>query len=200
MIGIAENIAIMVSRAMLRFMDARRTLVAATAIMAFAVLSPCDLSAGVNPEREITLYRLGTPIKFSEGENAGYYKSSGWDEASEYYTWTEGNSSTLKLTLSTMDIPAIVTLKAKLKPFLIPKYIESQLIEVYINGGQVTRWVAKGTKVSELEVRVPGRLIKKRGTVDLEFRIPDAVSPSDFGIENSDKKAHGAAFYEIILY
>lgn len=189
----------MISRAMLRYLAVRRTLAVATTLMAFSVLCPTDLPAGTRQAREITLYRLGTPIKFGDGGNAGYYKKSGWGAAMDGYTWTEGNSSSLYLPLATMDIPAGVTIKAKLKPFLIPEYIESQLIEVYVNGGKVARWVAKGSKVKELEVRIPGRTLKKRGVAEIEFRIPDAVSPLDFGT-GSDDKAHGAAFYEVEVY
>ncbi len=199
MIGIVGTIALMLSRAMLRYVAVRRTLAVATTLMAFTVFCPGDLSAGSGPEREITLYRLGTPIKFGDGESSGYYKKSGWGEAGDGYTWTEGSRSSLHLPLATMDMPTGVTIKAKLKPFLIPKYVESQLIEVYVNGGQVARWVAKGSKVRDFEIRIPGRTLKKRPVVELEFRIPEAVSSLDFAA-GSDDKAHGAAFYEVIIY
>ena len=145
-------------------------------------------------ERPHEKYQLNDVIAFGLGGNARHWKKRGWSVIEKGFTWTVGQSATLKIPLEELPEGNLI-LSANVFPFLGAGKIKMQEVNVYINDIKVAVWPV--TAAGEFRTSFP-RTYLSQGYANVRFDMPDCVSPLDFMISVDDRKL-GLAFQRIVF-
>lgn len=122
------------------------------------------------------------------------YRVSGWSKTEGNFAWTEGTSAKLALPVSAEAgrLTVNMTLRGLIKPPTLPV----QPVEVYVSNQKVADWQVSDSAV--FTAVIPAELTKNgAGKLDLELRIPKAVSPEDLGMEPPDGRILGVCVYSV---
>ena len=111
------------------------------------------------------------------------------------FTWTEGIRAELKFRGIAAGTP--LKLQAILVGFTHAKELSEQDVEVLANEKQIAAWKV-GPEKEEYAAIIPADAASLDGVLTLEFRVPKAASPSQFG-DSPDKRLLGLRFYEVII-
>jgi hypothetical protein len=131
---------------------------------------------------------IGTVIEFGEGGTSEIYRVSGWTGTGKgkTFTWSEGTSAKLAL-----PIPAgsgELTIKMRMGGLVHPPDLLFQPVEVYANGQKIAD--LQVGEFADFEASIPAAIPNPGGTIEIEFRIPNATSPKSLGV-NSDTRDLG---------
>ncbi len=150
-----------------------------------------DLSILTESESSHTYY-LGTMIDFGGLGDAKRFRGRGWSQPEGQFTWTEGQSALLVLSVPASQASMLrVTMAGLVKPPELP----FQPTAVFANGKQIADWQVAEKK--EYTAPIPGS-ITTGGKLTLEFRTPNATTPRSLGI-NGDSRVLGVAVYNLSI-
>ena len=122
------------------------------------------------------------------------YRVSGWSKTEGNFAWTEGTSA--KLALPVPAEAGRLTVNMTLRGLVQPPTLPVQPVEVYASKQKVADWQVSDSAV--FTAVIPAELTKSGGgTLDLELRIPKAVSPEALGMEPPDGRILGVCVYSI---
>ncbi|GHV55522.1 hypothetical protein FACS1894216_18100 [Synergistales bacterium] len=140
---------------------------------------------------ENTTIADGKFVNFGVGTNDSFYIKSGFSHQEEGFRWTDGNEAALIFDTREAgenDIIAEFTVSP-----LLGGSLDEQRVEVMINGIRAEDWVINAPATKEL--LLPKEQIKGE-KMTIEFKLPDAASPKELGI-NGDERKLAVAFSEI---
>lgn len=142
---------------------------------------------------EFERYYWGTKIDFTENGDAEKYKNDGWSDPELEFTWTEGNSAALKLTVYKPN--ADLRLTANVQPFLFEEKVEVQNVNIFGNGELLGNWIINESGFQDQHIIIPAEVIKN-GWLNITFELPDAASPQELGL-SEDNRILGLQFRSI---
>lgn len=140
--------------------------------------------------KNIFKYKFGSIIDFSLNGNSSMYKGKGWSSVEREMTWTEGNNTMLNvLTESTKnDLELIATIAPLAK----------QRVNIKVNGKYIGKWSIEESKYKDYSIVISNNLITD-SIINIEFELPDAVSPSEVINGSNDKRKLALSFKNIII-
>lgn len=132
--------------------------------------------AEINASRETV---VGKTIGFGDGGDSERYRVSGWTgpERGMPFTWTLGKSARLSLPIP--GYSGALTLKIGMGGFTSPPDLLFQPVTININGHRVAGLEVSGG--ADFEVPVPAEVANACSTLEVEFQVPKATSPSQLG-------------------
>ncbi len=154
--------------------------------------NPQLLSSWTNasPPANLPEIAVGESVKFAE-KFGGPLLWNGWDVyPSEAAIWTDGLSSQI---IFSSDIGSNAELILTGRPFVYPGYIDSQSIELLVNGKEVFEGELDFGEIAPLRFPLPG---SDDNRYIVELNVPTAKSPQELGI-NSDKRVMGYLLSEL---
>lgn len=133
----------------------------------------------------IPAYQWGKILQFGKYSNAECYKQNGWHPSEIYGTWTNSNKACLTIPLQRIKANA-VTLQVNLKAFLCPGKLQYQQVKVIVNDHGICNWKVDDHQYHQQTAVIPRQFLKKN-RAKIEFLLPDAISPSEVGIDNDQR-------------
>jgi hypothetical protein len=148
-------------------------------------------------EETFPVFRVRDEIIFGEGGNDISYILGGFSfpfpEAG--FRWTQGQNAAIAFRLDPETV-GDVELICDVTPLLFGRKRKFSRVRVLINGTDRGEWkIAKPN--DEFKISVPASL-DKNGCFVVEFKLTDAASPKDLGINNDERKL-SLAFKKITL-
>jgi hypothetical protein len=126
--------------------------------------------------------RVGESLSFS-AEAGTAYLLSGWSCPESWGIWTEGSNAKLVLPLPKENV-SLVLIEAM--PLVNPDHPE-QAVKVLVNGIESGKF--RLTTKGQFDVQIPEASKRNaHGIFIIEFQLPDAVRPSDIGINDDSRK------------
>ena len=167
----------------------RRFCFALPLLFAAAGLGGCSRSdtAAAGPE-----IQFNSKIVFKQGGNSDAYKVRGWSKTEEKFTWSEGTSAQLRVSLPAAQ--EAVTLKARVAALVKAPQLPTQPVEVYANDQKIAEWQVG--EAAEFTAALPNDITKAGGLVTIDFKTPKATSPKDLGI-NADPRILGICLTDL---
>lgn len=141
-----------------------------------------------NTDAQTYQYRLGDLLSFTKDATANAYCRSGFSKNEATHTWTDGEEAEMCFELNGTYDDLLLDMDYGV-------YAPPQRVQVYVNGNEVTDFVASGDE--HRSIRIPGALIKD-GRMELRFAFPDAVSPKEKG-ESTDARKLALSMYGICI-
>jgi len=137
-------------------------------------------------------YQYGVPITFGLNGNSTAFQGTGWGSPEDGFIWTIDHNASM---IIPVDMPTKdIKLKVSMFP-LVGGVIESQVVEVHINGNTLGEWNVSND--GEYILTIPKEIINEE-KVTLEFRIPKATSPISLKI-GDDQRILGIAVKKIVM-
>lgn len=141
---------------------------------------------------EAPIYEFGTNIQFGKGGNADKYEITGWSGPEEGFTWTNGKTAELSMTVK--EPKSDVVLKAAFNPLVVSGRLDKQKIVILINGSKAGEWEASSG--GDYKLTIPKDSLKD--SVKITFELPNATSPATIGV-NKDTRVLGIALSSFSL-
>ncbi len=150
------------------------------------IVAPQSFGDGV--EREPEPLPVGRRVWFRERGSGVSYLRDGWSSPEEWGVWTVGPSSMMALPLSSLRPDRRYEIAFSIVGY-VPEESPSRQVQVLQNGQQVASWQMQWpTNRYEKVISVPAH--DEEQTLQLEFRVPGAVSPLELGLSD-DPRALG---------
>ena len=162
----------------------------------FNVLAPgwkkCITCPRINEELQVRVLHL-PPVPFGERMlvnqyGAGLvYLSSGWSSPEPWGSWPEGKEATIVLPFAAERPTSILF---EVQPLLSPTHPKQDVL-LFVNGALNAKVTLTMGSERDFEVQIPESVfewIGANGFMELEFRLPDAASPKDIGINDDIRK------------
>jgi len=137
---------------------------------------------------------IGSSIQFNASGNSEQYRVSGWSQTEKEWTWSEGKSAQLGLPIP-CD-PGALTLIVKMGALISHQVLPYQNVEVFVDGQKIADWQVADT--ADFSALIPAEVTKKRGILNIEFRLPNATSPKVLGLTD-DSRILGVRVYSVEL-
>ncbi|MEO8434565.1 MAG: hypothetical protein ABI596_06695 [Pyrinomonadaceae bacterium] len=134
-------------------------------------------------EPRFPVYTFGTRLNFGIAGGASHgpanedYLWYGWSGREPISRWTERGVTTITFGLAKVE-PA--TLRLRLAPFLAPGKLESQRLNVHLNGQPVASLTLTNRSPEDIEIALPAEALRKENV--LAFHLPDAASPDSLNV------------------
>lgn len=141
-------------------------------------------------------YILNTTLSFGKDQLSSDYLISGWSTSEAIYTWSEAKTATIAFTLDNPN--TTLSLNLKLYPYVIEKYHENQRIVTYINQHEIGNLSLNKYQLTEMEFGIPDEYLNERIQY-VNFYLPDAMSPMELGVSNTDSRDLGIAISSLQL-
>jgi hypothetical protein len=144
-------------------------------------------------------YMAVTPwlsIDFTQGGNSDNYCTEGWSGAEPTHRWGVGTISALRIPPppTASPPPSRYILTVDMCPYLVPGHIETQSLEVLVNGVTIASVVLDSPRA--ISVKMNANIIRDHGCV-ITFRHPDASSPFDQGVP--DRRVLAVSFTSLTI-
>ena len=141
----------------------------------------------------------GTILAGPFGKGGLRLRGEGWGDPESWGTWSvDARASLLPVTLRESEDSKDLILLADVLPF-IPKTGQTQIVNVLANGIPVANWLFTADHSQRIEGAViPRQLLKAQKAISVSFDIPNAATPSSFGISNDVRKL-GVGFKQIAI-
>jgi hypothetical protein len=141
------------------------------------------------------LYRLrarfgrGSTIGFGRGGAGAGWLGSGWSSPEPWGVWSMGNSASVRIDTREMMLGNDgLTLQLQATGYVNPSH-PRQTVRMSVNSGPVQsvefRYPDQASRT--IDIAVDSRTLASSGLLDIEFQIPDAVSPRSLGSGNDDR-------------
>lgn len=153
-----------------------------------------SVSSCRNDRSSAPSYTYGTVISFAQGGGSEPYRTFGWSKTESMFTWTEGQSAGLAMTVP--PVAGAVSLRMRLGALTQPPNLPVQPVSVEINDQKVGEWEVGQT--ADFTAAVPTALTGKGGTLAIKLTIPKATSPKALGLGN-DERMLGVSCHEVQL-
>jgi len=145
--------------------------------------------------RIVPYYAYGRKITFDQLGNAVYYKTEGWSNPEENFTWTFGNSSSLKIPI--INNSKDIRLELTAFPFLGGDKIKKQDVKITVNNVNIGQMTFEGNISRTKFINIPNRILNK-SIMDITFEFPNAIVPIDLEV-NEDSRPLALAFQEVVI-
>jgi hypothetical protein len=155
-------------------MLARLNWARAYSVLAWAFAASIVMSLTACSEQSV----VGRSISFGQGGGSEPYRTSGWSQAEQKFTWSEGNSAKLSLPIGKESGP--LNLNVAMAAYTHPPELRSQPVEVYVNGQKLAEWEVN-SNTAGYYVTIPADTVKGASKLEIEFRTPKAISPKSVG-------------------
>lgn len=153
-------------------------------------LESTDESVDLIDQIETYKYDFGTLLDFHTNNNTGYkYVVNGFSASEEGGTWTNGKSANLKLNIRKTDKKLLLELNHGI-------FNNKQHIQINCNNVSVADYISTGDEIKIVEI--PTELVQSN-TLNIEFVLPDAVSPESLG-KGNDKRELSIRLYTLKIY
>jgi hypothetical protein len=129
-------------------------------------------------------------IDFSKPESDSYLWY-GWSTAETEYRWTEHKDAALVFFVRD---PQTLRLTIKFLPFIVPNKIKSQRVTVFLNDQRIDEFTAADPAPGERLIKIPAGALRLNNV--LRFVLPDAASPTSFGL-SGDERLLGIAVFSM---
>jgi glycosyltransferase involved in cell wall biosynthesis len=135
------------------------------------------------------IFPLGRELKFNAAIlpflRKGWSYPESWTSPDgsicAHYVKTDGRCARMVLPLNRLPKTDAVTLKMQLIDIYVhPQRRAHQRVILYVNRTQVAAWLFSERGYREVSVSFPASILALRQPVELEFRLPDAVTPVAF--------------------
>ena len=136
---------------------------------------------------------VGRRIQFGQAGGSEPYRSMGWSNTEEKFTWTEG--SLARLTLPVGSRKVALKLRMMMSALTNPPDLPFQPVEVLANQKQVAQWQV--SSAGEFAAIIPAEAVSG-STLEIEFRTPKAASPKTLG-QSEDARVLGICVYWLEL-
>lgn len=137
---------------------------------------------------------LTTTVNLRAGGNLNRYHPAGWSMPERWFTWALGNNSSLRIpTAARQDY--ILELDAA--PLVHPPEIPQQRVLIRVNGRQIGESTLRDKRTLAYLIRA--ELLSEVADIQLALEHPDAVRPSDMGL-NADRRMLAVAYSHIRLF
>lgn len=136
---------------------------------------------------------IGRRIQFGQSGGSEPYRTTGWSNTEEKFTWTEGNLA--KLTLPIGSRKGALKLRMMMSALTNPPELPFQTVEVLAYQKQIAQWQV--SSVGEFTAIIPAEAIAG-STLEIEFRTPKAVSPKALG-KSEDPRVLGICVHWLEL-
>jgi hypothetical protein len=144
--------------------------------------SPRSMRDAVRPPEPEPPSRID--VVFGTEGNAFGQMGQGWSGQENGFCWSVDDSSTL--TLPRIRPSDSYRLEMDVVPFIAPPALESQRMEVLVNGKIVSSFDPLPRGV--VACAVPGRLVRDAQGIEVVLRHPDALSPRAASGQNDDRR------------
>ena len=148
------------------------------------------------PYVAIPFVESNTTIRFNKGGNADSYLFRGWSSPEKNFRWTEGNDARFSFNINSSK--SKYTFNLQFSPFLVEKQLEHQRINIFFNGHSIRNYTISSPGSQNVIFEVDRSLLKE-DIQTLNFELPDASSPYDFGLSD-DKRKLGLAVQKLSIY
>lgn len=139
----------------------------------------------------ISLYDLGTRIKFNTSENHTDVFTAGISGAEENFTWSLGTEGEIKLAVGEVSAP----LEAEIS---VAGTIDDNQV-IYISAQGKTLYEAKLPRgVSKIQFSIPKEAVVD-GILTLELSYPNAVSPQIINPDSTDTRVLSVGFSDMVI-
>lgn len=129
-------------------------------------------------------YWPGEAINFSDHGAGDWYARSGWSIAESWGRWTDARLARLEMRLAGAPQEQL-TLRLRVRAFVTQRHAR-QRIELRANGRNIAvmdfRLENGAASDQDVDLLLPASLIGSDGVLLLEFDMPDAAAPVDFGV------------------
>lgn len=152
---------------------------------------PNAVQSNAPPPPQLT---YNTVVDFGSEGNSASLKVSGWSKTEEKFTWTEGQTSVL--TVSVAPVEGLVTLRMSAAGMIKEPELPTHPVEVYVNDQKIADWQVGNT--APFSAPIPHELTKAGGKLTFTFKMPKAVSPKELG-KNEDPRVLGMCVFTFEL-
>lgn len=129
-------------------------------------------------------------INFGVNGNSDTYKKIGWSGNENGMTWTDGHTASLHIPVNEPNVN--LELNALVQSF------GKQSVDVYINSKKIATWILNGNSYQEEKIAIDKTLIND-SYLDIDFKLPNAISPSSVLENSKDNRLLGASFKSILI-
>ena len=137
-------------------------------------------------------YEWGKVISMGVAGNAGPFKVTGWSGNEQGFTWTEGHRAVLSFKIPPTSTGITMNLDAAELESPTP-----QTVEVTVDGKPLKKFTLSSGRHS-YEIDIPLQYLNSDGVLLIQFDFPNAISPSDLGM-NQDKRILSMAVFDLTL-
>jgi hypothetical protein len=150
-------------------------------------ISNTELGFSYVTGRLVCSYRLPTVLSTSTGSGRRPIMNHGWSDAEQWGTWSSGTQATLQLNFQPPQSGEVVMTIIG-NAFVNELHHEQQII-LLIDGQQVDAWTVRhpATKI-ERRIVIDSQGLNSQGRLSLEFKLPNATSPSTLGLSGDSRK------------
>lgn len=117
----------------------------------------------------------------------------GWSGPEPGFRWTDGKEATI---IFAGNGQSDLLLQIKMAPFLVGDWLSAQRLAINLNGNAIGNLKLEVNGPTIQRIKLPASLLRDKNILTL--RLPDATSPSDFGI-GGDERQLGLAVSWITL-
>ena len=140
-------------------------------------------------------YEPGTIIHFGTGGEAEQYLGTGWSTAEKGWRWTSETRSDIILPMKKPQSDLVLNLQ--FFPFLAQDTLDSQRLNISVNGNLVMNYTISHPKSQKIVVEIDRSLLNENSQT-LTFDLPDARSPYETG-DGNDIRTLGIAVQTLSL-
>jgi hypothetical protein len=147
---------------------------------------------------EQALYRLGTIVSCTIGQQGTSYMNYGWTAPDAYGSWTLGSHAGLTLCLD--DLPQQPVMGTfTITDAAISEEFPHLEVEVLVNGQEVDCWQLNGRSKQERKAILSPETLGRRRPLNISFRIRNPRSPAHLKWESDDLRPLGFRLTSIQL-
>lgn len=133
----------------------------------------------------LTRYSPGAVLSFKSGTDGDvpveYFLAGGWFDPEPWGTWMNGARARVALPIGSVGVDDLI-LSATIAPFTGAGNRRPRG-EIVVGGRTLDTWTFASGEPTTRRVRVPNEIATRGGgTLVVEFRTPDAVSPASIGL------------------
>ncbi len=140
-------------------------------------------------------YTVGTMIDFGARGNSEPYRLGGWGATEQRFTWSVGHAAQIALRVSPQSNP--LELEVFAGAFVHAPARPVQHVEIYAQSQKIADWRIEGP--AWFRAKIPAAATRSGDYLLLEFRTPDAISPSQLLGNDPDERVLGMSVHHLRL-
>ncbi len=128
----------------------------------------------------LPFYKLGSSLRFGTNREGSKYLLCGWSAPEPGIVWSDADRASIALPLA--EKPATdVILEIDATSYVHPRW-RQQKVEVFVSSVKVgVLFYTVENDQGLRTVRIPRELLADHENVEIQFRLPDAISPAEIG-------------------
>lgn len=138
-------------------------------------------------KHNLPLVEVNKRILFNQDNTGPSYLGLGWSQTEPWGTWSDGESANINLPLKNLDIDSL-TFESNI---LLNAVHTKQIINVKINGIMIKPIILNKDTGGYFKIVIPSKAkeqINAKSLINIVFNFPNAVSPSEIGMNHDLRK------------